>query len=52
VDDETAYVVGRLRSRAGSSGPVLVILRVSLQSGATQTVLVLTEKDSITVRSD
>ncbi len=51
-DDGTALVVARARSWPGVSGAALVVLRVSLDGGPPRVLLLLGEKDAVTVRSD
>lgn len=51
-EDGTALVVARARNWPGTTTPSVVVLRVALDGGAPKVVLILPEKDAITVRSD
>lgn len=51
-DDGTVLIVARARSWPGSSGAVLVVLQVALDGSDPKVLLVLNEKDAVTVRTD
>ena len=51
-DDGSAMLVARARSWPGMPNPVIVVLRVALDGSAPRVVMILPEKDAITVRSD
>ncbi len=51
-DDNSIIVVARARSWPGASGAALVILRIALDGAEPQQVMVLGEKDFVTVRTD
>jgi dipeptidyl aminopeptidase/acylaminoacyl peptidase len=51
-DDGSVIVVARVRSWPGASGPALVVLRVALDGADPKVLLLLNEKDFVTVRSD
>jgi hypothetical protein len=51
-DENTVLVVGRAKTWPDASGPVLVLLSISFDGATTKTLMVLPDKDAITVRSD
>ncbi len=51
-DDTSVIVVARARSWPGANGAVLVVLRVALDGADPQVLMILGEKDFVTVRSD
>lgn len=51
-DESTVLVVARSRSWPNAAGPVLVVLQVPLDGSDHKVLLVLNEKDAVTVRTD
>ncbi len=51
-DDATVIVVARARSWPGASGAAIVVLRIALDGAEPTLLLLLSEKDSVTVRSN
>ncbi len=51
-DDGTIIVVARVQSWPGVSGAALVVLRVALDGADPKVLMILNEKDFVTVRSD
>lgn len=51
-DDATVIVVARVRSWPGASGAALVVLRIALDGADPTVLMLLSEKDNVTVRSN
>ena len=51
-DDNAVLVVGRARSWPNETGPVVVVLNVTLDGAPPKVLLILSEKDTVTARSD
>ncbi len=51
-DDASVIIVARAQSWPGVSGPAVVVLRVALDGADPKLLMILNEKDFVTVRSD